>query len=351
MTRSPSLDKENANKILGKRRYDHDGSIWDDKPMGKNGTPNQALRIKISGAINDSGYSYGKAAKMYGVSKSYAYKWGRIGCARNALNTRFRDVCKADIAFRSLSNRPNRIREWVDEDTKGRIMDLRIRFPFMGSAKIRASLGISHACSTIDRILRNSGLLKPGKSRRKDKTYGSFERDSSFDMVQIDYKSWKNGIHTMFVLDDSSRAILGYSVSDRQSADETISLLRDTFEFWRIRPRQILSDHGTEFYSVRGGKGRSKLSQWCREMDIELIHGRVRHPQTQGKIERSHRSAVEEISHFGPINTLNMFRDTMSKWVEFYNMDRPHQALGYDVPMNVLLERMERNDLDSFLEV
>ena len=57
MTRSPSLDKENANKILGKRRYDHDGSIWDDKPMGKNGTPNQALRIKISGAINDSGYS------------------------------------------------------------------------------------------------------------------------------------------------------------------------------------------------------------------------------------------------------------------------------------------------------
>ena len=60
---------------------------------------------------------------------------------------------------------------------------------------------------------------------------------------------------------------------------------------------------------------------------------------------------MEEISHFGPINTLNIFRDTMSKWVEFYNMDRSHQALGYDVPMNVLLERMERNDLDSFLEV
>lgn len=106
MTRSPSLDEENANEILGKRHHDHDGSLWDNKPMGRNGTPNQAMRIGISKAINDSGYSYGKAAQMYGVSKSYAYEWGRIGRTRNALNMRFRGVCKVDMAFRSQSNRP-----------------------------------------------------------------------------------------------------------------------------------------------------------------------------------------------------------------------------------------------------
>lgn len=64
MTRSPQLDKENANIILGKRRYGHDGSIWDNKPKVKNRTPNQALRIKVSGAIDDSGYSKGKATRM-----------------------------------------------------------------------------------------------------------------------------------------------------------------------------------------------------------------------------------------------------------------------------------------------
>lgn len=351
MTGSPMMNKDTANKILGKRRYDHEGSKWDDKPMGKKGIPNMSLRIKVSRAVIDGGYSYGKAAKMYGVSRSYVYKWSLVAKARNSLNTKFRDVCKADNAFRSVSNRPNRIREFVSEDTRMRILDQRIRYPFMGSAKIRRSLGIKHACSTIDRILRKSGLLVPGKKRRRDKTYGSFERDVPFDMVQIDYKSWKNGAHTMFVLDDASRTILGYSVSDRQSAYETIDLLRSTFEFWRIKPRQILSDHGTEFYSVRGGKGKSKLSQWCRENDIELIHGRVRHPQTQGKIERSHRSAVEEIGSFGPIDTINVFRETMSKWVEFYNTERPHQALGYDVPLNMLLEGMDEEDRDSFLSI
>lgn len=350
MTGSPILSTTEAHIILGKRIEEHDGSAWDAKPFGSKGLPLEELRYRAGIAVFEDGHSCGETAKMFGVSISFVSKWSRIFKARVVVNKENDRKCLRRNAFKSLSNRPEKVEIRVDDGTRQSIIDTRRRYPFFGSAKIKARLGLDIACSTIDKILRKAGLLIKGKDRQRDKTYGSFERDHAFSMVQIDYKSWNRGsIHTMFVLDDASRAILGYSVSDRQSSAETIDLLERTFGFWHIRPDQILSDHGTEFYSVRGGKGRSGLAVWCRDNGIDLVHGRVRHPQTQGKIERSHLSAVKEMDSFGPTGTLDEFRDTLGRWVEFYNTQRPHQALDYDVPINRLMERMESEDREAFI--
>ena len=101
------------------------------------------------------------------------------------------------------------------------------------------------------------------------------------------------------------------------------------------RPKQILTDHGTEFYSVLGGKGRSKLDRWCKANGIDHIYSRVRHPQTNGKMERTHRSAKEEIPYFGSLSSLEEARRTFSKWIDYHNTGCPHQALSYDYPVNV----------------
>ena len=49
--------------------------------------------------------------------------------------------------------------------------------------------------------------------------------------------------------------------------------------------------------------------------------GRVRHPQTQGKIERSHGTAVKELGNFGSMETVEEARGTVARWVKFYNTD------------------------------
>ena len=64
-------------------------------------------------------------------------------------------------------------------------------------------------------------------------------------------------------------------------------------------------------------------------MGIDHIMGRVRHPETQGKMERTHRSASEEIYVFGSMETLEAATITFDKWVYYYNWERPHQSLDY----------------------
>lgn len=78
--------------------------------------------------------------------------------------------------------------------------------------------------------------------------------------------------------------------------------------------------------------------------------GRVRHPQTQGKIERSHGSAIREIDSFGSMETLEEAKETISKWIEFYNTERPHQALGYECPFDAFMEKLEGEQLEYFVE-
>lgn len=249
-------------------------------------------------------------------------------------------------AMCSLSNRPHNIRYVVPKETRERILGVRKQYPFYGSAKIRAVL-ISEGldppcCRTIDRIIREADLAKEKEVRAYGKSYGHFQRPASMDLLQIDYKDWCHDakgdlICSIWVLDDRSRCILGVRVSDRHSTDEVIDLLEEVVSTFG-KPRQILSDHGTEFYSVSGGKGKGRLDEWCRENGIVHIMGRVKHPQTQGKIERSHGSAVREIRQFGRMDTLEEARRTILRWIEFYNLERPHQSLGYRKPMDVFMD-------------
>lgn len=73
-----------------------------------------------------------------------------------------------------------------------------------------------------------------GRNRRRNKAYGSFERDEPFESIRVDYMKWRNGAHMMFVLDYRSRPMIGYSISGTRSAEETINILEETFGFWRI---------------------------------------------------------------------------------------------------------------------
>lgn len=350
MTGSPDTGYAEAVIILGDRMNEHPGSVWDTKPFGSKGIPLEESRYRAVLAVDEDGHSYGQVAERFGVSKPFVSKWVRVHKARKVVNEKRHDSRLRRNAFRSLSNRPKKVGIRIDDAVRKSIVDIRKRFPFFGSAKIKAHLSLDIACSTMDKILGQAELLVPGKRRQRNRTCGRFERNDPFSMVQIDYESWsRKGSHSMFVLDDASRTILGHSVSDRQSSDDTIDLLERTFGLWNIRPDRILSDHGTEFCSVRGGKGRSRPAVRCRDNGIELIHGRVRHPRTQGKIGRSRLSAMEEMGHFGPTDTIDGFRETMGRWVEFYNTQRPHQALDYDHPMNRLLERMDPEDLESFI--
>ena len=348
MTKSPKMSIAYANKIVGMRNEDRTPTKWDTKSIGNSDLNLPDLRYKVAISVVDFGHSIRETAKKFGVSPGFVHYWKTRYEACLTLKEN-RKPCKIKNVFKSLSNRPKYVESKVRDSIRFDVKKHRIKYPFLGSTKIKKMGKINAACATIDKVLKEENLLVPGKKRKRNKTYGRFERSHSLDMVQIDYKKWKNGISSIFVFDDSSRTILGVKVSERQSAKDVVDLLDETFKFWKIKPKQILSDHGTEFYSVRGGKGRSLLDQYCAENGIQHITGRVRHPQTQGKIERCHSSCINEIESFGPIDTIEEMKDTMGRWVEFYNTERPHQSLNNDTPINAFFERLSSENFNLFL--
>ena len=93
-------------------------------------------------------------------------------------------------------------------------------------------------------------------------------------------------------------------------------------------PEQVLTDQGTQFYCAdKEGKerGESTFTQMLRELGVQHIVASKRRPTTIGKVERFHRTYEEEHKRY---KTLGAFH-------RYYNYERLHQALDYQLPAEV----------------
>jgi hypothetical protein len=71
---------------------------------------------------------------------------------------------------------------------------------------------------------------------------------------------------------------------------------------------------------------------WLLRLGVALSHGRPYHPQTQGKDERFHRTLKAELLSGGPWANYATAQRRFDAWREVYNGQRPHEALGLQVP-------------------
>jgi len=72
---------------------------------------------------------------------------------------------------------------------------------------------------------------------------------------------------------------------------------------------------------------------WLLQLGVELIHGRVCHPQTQGKEERFHGTfALEVLAQSTVWRDHQHCRERFEQFRYRYNFERPHEALGLDTP-------------------
>jgi len=143
------------------------------------------------------------------------------------------------------------------------------------------------------------------------------------------------------ILDDYSRYIITWRLTTTMAAADVTDTLEDALKATgltearvRHRPR-LLSDNGPCYIS-------SKLKGWLKEQDIEHTRGAPYHPQTQGKIERYHRSMknVVKLEHYYYPWELEK---AIAEWVEHYNHERYHESLDNVTPADVYEGR--RNDI------
>ena len=128
------------------------------------------------------------------------------------------------------------------------------------------------------------------------------------------------------VLDDHSR----YNIALVACADQKTETVREALiaMFRRYgQPRRILCDNGAPWGSCSSGERYTQLSVWLMLHGIGVSHGRVHHPQTQGKDERFHRTLSDELLGREFLRDLAHCQQRFDTFKSMYNYLRPHEAL------------------------
>ncbi len=170
----------------------------------------------------------------------------------------------------------------------------------------RAAIELGISPTTVNNILKEAGL-NTGKKKRKI-VFRHFERTHSNTLWQMDFSELKDELYLLLVIDDHSRFILGYKTMKTPNVNDTFELLEELIKRYGT-PREILTDHGSQFYAVRGGV--STFDIFCIEREIEHILAGVRHPQTNGKVERKFRTVKEYLEEKYGMELKELDKDTI----------------------------------------
>ena len=183
--------------------------------------------------------------------------------------------------------------------------------------------------ATIARSLRRAGLVVPAPRKRPRTSYKRFTRSAANEMWQIDGFQWRleDCLVTVYqVVDDCSRVITALRACwGGESVAGTRMVLEEAFATWG-RPAAILSDNALAFNTSRI-TGPGATEKWLASLGVRPISGRVGHPQTQGKVERSHQPAAAWLRAH-PASTLEELNAELDRFTSYYNTERQHQGHG-----------------------
>jgi integrase-like protein len=138
--------------------------------------------------------------------------------------------------------------------------------------------------------------------------------------------------HPLSILDDHSRFAVGLYALPSLATSHVQPAIVDCFERYGV-PQAMLMDHGAPWWGAASRDGLTRLSVFLLKQGIQLLYGAVRHPQTQGKVERFHRTLGERLRWRGVPTTLSQFTHAFRWFRREYNELRPHAALDMEPPL------------------
>lgn len=277
-----------------------------------------------------AGANVAALCRRFGLSRECAYKWLR----------RFKAGGKAALADRS--RRPTQSPARLTVAQEQALVQLRQRHPSWGARKLLARLaqtgpGELPAVSTAHQVLVRHGLVDPAAAATH-RPWQRFERAAPNELWQMDFKGHfalgnTQRCHPLTLLDDHSRYALGLKACAGETEGEVRGHLVSIFACYGL-PRQILCDHGPPWGNGAAPERWTALGVWLLRLGIRLSHGRPRHPQTQGKDERFHRTLQTEVLARHDLHDLPLAQLAFDHWRGIYNTERPHQALGLATPVS-----------------
>jgi len=242
------------------------------------------------------------------------------------------------------SRAPFHVANKTPPEKETKVLAVREAHPAWGPRKIRQFLinkGEIEAPSksAIGNILSRNGCVSQAASQAA-KPVQRFEKATPNEMWQTDFKghfAMKDGnrCHPLTVLDDCTRFSLCVDAKENEKRPGVMQSFERLFDENGL-PDSLLCDNGNPWGNSQT-TGYTVFEVWLMEYGVLPIHGRIRHPQTQGKEERFHRTMEVEILKLVEIENMIHAQACFDEFRNCYNYERPHEALGLRVPADFYL--------------
>ena len=133
-------------------------------------------------------------------------------------------------------------------------------------------------------------------------------------------------VRILNLIDDYNREALAVEADFSFPSEKLIKTLNEVI-FWRGKPERIRVDNGPEFIS-------KLFMEWGENNQIEIMHTQPGKPMQNGYIERFNRLYREDILDAYLFEDMHQLRNLSYDWMEDYNQNHPHDALGKMSPWN-----------------
>jgi transposase InsO family protein len=295
---------------------------WDSKDT-------MELRLEFVKFATQEGANRRALCRRFGVSPKTGYKWIK----------RFE---QGDTALADQSRRPVHSPTRTAAALEARVVEMREAHPAWGAPKIGRrlrDLGCAQtpSPSTVTRILHRHGLITAEASVDASR-WQRFEHEQPNDLWQMDFKGFielDSGRRCLpfTVLDDHSRFDLALDACGSTPTRVVREHLRTVFRRYGL-PLRINADNGPPWGSPARPGQLTALAVWLIRLGIRISYSRPRHPQTNGKDERFHRTLKAEVLAGRHFRNLKSAQQAFDAWRSVYNHERPHQALGMATPIS-----------------
>jgi len=229
--------------------------------------------------------NFSALCREYGITRKTGYEW--------------RERAESGQPLGDRSHAPHTVVGKTSPEMEQKVLAVREEHPAWGGKKIRKVLENQSVeglpcVKTCNNILKRNGCITPEASA-KSKPIQRFERERCNELWQTDFKgdfalTGGGRCWPLTILDDHSRFLIAEIA--KPGTGGVFESFQPVFEQFGL-PDSVLSDNGTTFRGYHGGF--SQFERRLMELDILPIHGRIRHPQTQGKVERLHGTMEIEL--------------------------------------------------------
>ncbi len=241
---------------------------------------------------------------------------------------------------------------WLLEWEKTAICDYHHRHPLEGYRRLTFMMLdcdlVAVSPSSVYRVLKKAGLINQWNPKSSKKGTGFVQplRPHAHWHIDISYLNLCGTFYYMCsILDGCSRSIIHWEIRESMKEAEIETIIQRAREKHPEATPRIISDNGPQFIA-------KDFKEFIKIAGMTHVRTAPYYPQSNGKIERYHRTIKSECIRKGVLLSLDDAREVVTGFVKHYNTVRLHSSIGYITPDDRLHGREKQifKDRDSKLE-